>query len=89
MFRREEAQKQRCRVAARAALLASLPDDLRRVIGRKYMHSLKEKVNLENRRCYKIRNMNIITIETIQFGSSSVCSQFDVDPDPRIRIMND
>jgi len=31
--KREEDQKQRCRVAARAALLASLPDDLRRVIG--------------------------------------------------------
>ena len=35
IFRREEDQKQRCRVAARAALLASLPDDLRRVIGKK------------------------------------------------------
>eukprot|EP00088_Acartia_fossae_P061602 TRINITY_DN74053_c0_g1_i1.p1 TRINITY_DN74053_c0_g1~~TRINITY_DN74053_c0_g1_i1.p1 ORF type:complete len:172 (-),score=15.71 TRINITY_DN74053_c0_g1_i1:50-523(-) len=31
--KREETQKQRCRVAARAALLASLPDELRRVIG--------------------------------------------------------
>ena len=34
ILRREEDQKQRCRVAARAALLASLPDDLRRVIGK-------------------------------------------------------
>lgn len=31
--KREDAQKQRCRVAARAALFAALPDELRRVIG--------------------------------------------------------
>jgi len=32
-IKREEAVKQRCRVAARASLLAALPDELRRVIG--------------------------------------------------------
>ena len=30
-FRRDEAVKQRCRVAARASLLAALPDELRNV----------------------------------------------------------
>ena len=33
-YRRDEGQKQRCRVAARVSLLAALPDDLRRVIGK-------------------------------------------------------
>jgi hypothetical protein len=33
LCRRDEQQQERCRVAARAALISSLPDELRRVIG--------------------------------------------------------
>jgi hypothetical protein len=44
-FSRDEQQQERCRVAARATLISSLPDELRRVIG-KVLRSLSWCVTL-------------------------------------------